>query len=188
MNWLDALFVLIVVYSLARGIARGIARELLGLGALVLGLLCGFWFYPVAGAYLGSWIHSHAVANLAGFLLIFFACLLLGGLAGTLIAKLLRLVKLSWLDRLLGAAFGVVRGVLLCAVLVLVALGFAAKGPPRAVVNSLLAPYVVDAARWMVAAAPHDLKNAFEETYEKTRRIWETTLKKGLHRPRTEKD
>ncbi len=37
--------------------------------------------------------------------------------------------------------------------------------PPRAVVNSRLAPYVLQGARVFVGMAPHELKEGFHKTY-----------------------
>ena len=50
MNWLDLVMIVILAGSIASSFARGFTRELIGLVAAVAGLLCGAWFYRMAGA------------------------------------------------------------------------------------------------------------------------------------------
>jgi membrane protein required for colicin V production len=85
------------------------------------------------------------------------------------------------MDRLLGAGFGLVRGLLICIAVVLALLAFTpGKSTPNAVVHSKVAPYVIDAARVFAAAAPHELKDGFRKSYEQVKTIWGNALKKGI--------
>ena len=60
--------------------------------------------------------------------------------------------------------------------------------PPEAIVDSRLAPYVVDASRLVAAMAPHELKEGFRKTYEQVKSAWSDTLEKGMrHLPNGEK-
>jgi hypothetical protein len=52
--------------------------------------------------------------------------------------------------------------------------------PPASVVNSRLAPYVVDAARVFAAMAPHELKEGFRKTYAQVKSAWGNALEKGI--------
>ena len=45
-------------------------------------------------------------ANFAGFLLVFFGVMLLGGLVGHVVGRFLRVTGLSFFDHALGAGFG----------------------------------------------------------------------------------
>ncbi len=105
--------------------------------------------------------------------------MILGGLLGRLLAMLFKWVGLSWLDRLLGGVFGLVRGALVAAVVVMALLAFAPAPPPRSVVGSRIAPYAMDAARVMAALAPRELRDGVRQGYEKVKQIWSDTLKKG---------
>ena len=183
MNWLDILLILIIGFSLIGGLRKGLAREGLGFAALILGLLCGLWFYGTVAAVVLPLVSSKGLANAIGFFLIFGAILLAGSLAGLVVEKVLKLIHLSWLNRLLGGVFGVVRGVLIGTVVILGVMAFASKPPPRSVVNSRLAPYVIDTARLMAGMAPHELKEGFRASYEKIKEIWDETMKKGLRKP-----
>jgi membrane protein required for colicin V production len=119
------------------------------------------------------------IANLLGFLLVVCAVLLGGSILGWIVHRFLRTAGLSFFDRLLGAAFGLVRG-LLIAMAILTA--FMAFGPQvesntvsASMLNSRIAPYVLDASRIIVAAAPMELKSSFRKQYEQVK----STLEKS---------
>jgi len=114
MNWLDMALIGILAVSIVASFAKGFTREVIGLVAAVAALLCGSWFYRMAGDVVRPWVGSREVANLCGFLLIVAAVIVLGWLVSLLVSKMMKAVGLSWLDRLLGLAFGVARGVIVC--------------------------------------------------------------------------
>jgi membrane protein required for colicin V production len=182
-NWLDVLLGLILVLSILRGLFKGLARTGIGLASAVLGVLCGLWFYGIAGGYLREYVSSRPVANLIGFLVIFTLVIALGWLAGMVLDRLLKLANLSWLNRLLGGVFGAVRGVLICTVVVFVLMAFAIKPPPSAVAQSRLAPYVMGAARVIAYAAPHDLRVSFHGSYDKLKQTWTEMFGKKPRKP-----
>lgn len=181
MNWLDIVLAIILVASVAAGFAKGLARTVVGFVACIAGLLFGLWFHGTAGAFLIPYVSSRGIANCIGFFLVFFGAMLLGALLGRLLAMMFKWAGLSWLDRLLGGAFGLVRGALVSAVIVMALLAFTSTPPPASVVGSRLAPYVMDVARVMAAAAPRELRDGVRKGYEKVKQVWSDTLKKSTH-------
>ena len=178
-NWLDIVFAIILIASVLEGLKKGLTRTAIGLAAVIVGLFCGLWFYGTVGAAFGTYI-ARPWTNVLGFLIVFVGVILLGSLLAALIAKLLKLVHLSWLDRLLGGAFGVLRGALVCAVAVALLMAFSTRQPPGSVANSRIAPYVIGTARIVVYAAPHEFREGFHRSYEKLRALWDdVTHKKG---------
>lgn len=173
MNWLDVVLIAILAVSVVAGLLKGFTRAAIGLVTLVLAVFCGLWFYGMPAAFLREYLSSQQLANFTGFMLIFVAVLLAGGLIGWGISKLMKVAKISWLDRLAGGAFGVLRGVLVGAVLVTVFMAFAPKSPPASVAQSHVAPYVMHAARVVVAAAPHEVKNGFRNSYARIKELWD---------------
>ena len=119
MSLLDLLLILIVGGSVVGGFMAGFARAGVGFLAAVAGVLFGFWFYGIPAAWIRRYVESPTLSNLAGFLVVFLACVLLGALIGKLLAKLLKWTGLSWLDRLMGAGFGLVRGAVAAVALVI---------------------------------------------------------------------
>lgn len=180
MNWLDIVLALILGLSMIAGIRRGFARVGVGLAATFIGLILGIWFYGSAGAFLLPYVSSRGVANFLGFLIVFFGVLLAGSLVGWVLSKLLKWAGLGWLDRLLGAAFGLLRGLLIAIALVLALAAFAPKPPPESVVRSRIAPYVIDAARVLAAIAPRELRDGFEASYERVKKVWRDAVEKGV--------
>ena len=179
MSWLDILILAIVGYSIVAGFLGGFARVGIGLAATILGILFGFWFYGTAAEHVRDYVTSRGLANLIGFALIFGAFVLTGAIAGRLMAKLFKWVGLSWLDRLLGAAFGFLRGLVIAVALVTVILACAPEPPPRSIVNSRTLPYVIDTSSVLAAITPHEIKDAFRQTRERVKKIWSDTVNKG---------
>jgi len=177
-NWLDYLLAIVVGGSVLAGFFKGFARSVVGLAAVVVGLLCSLWFYGVVGAVFYEYLSSRRLAHFLGFLVIFVAVILAGTLLGALLARLLKWAKLSWLDRLMGGAFGLVRGVLVAAAIVLAITAFAPKPPPRSVAQSRLAPYMLETGRLIVSAAPYEVREGFRESYDRLKQFWTDTLKR----------
>jgi membrane protein required for colicin V production len=98
------------------------------------------------------------------------AILVLGAIVGRILAKLFKWVGLSWLDRLLGGAFGLARGAFIMVALVTVLLAFAPSPPPRSVVDSKLIPYTASISNVLAFLTPREIKEGFRETEEKVRK------------------
>ena len=172
MNWIDLLLLVVIACSVLAGFAAGFARVGVGFAAMIVGLFCGFWFYGVMGAYFFDYVSSRAISNLIGFFVIFAGVLILGAIVGRILAKFFKWVRLSWLDRLLGGAFGLVRGFVIAAGMVTVLLAFAPSPPPRSVVDSKLMPYVINVSELFAALTPHEIKDAFYATKERVKSAW----------------
>jgi len=128
------------------------------------------WFYGIAGSFVAPYTGSPRVANLIGFLLVVAVVLTMGALLGWIVNRFLRTVGLSFSDRLLGAAFGVLRGLLIAMALLTAFMAFGPYAEPEAasssVLHSRIAPFVLDASHLVVAMAPMELKSSFQKQYE----------------------
>ena len=169
MNWLDYVFIAFLLYAAFASARRGFSREIIGLAAVFFGFLLGMWFYGLAGSFVAPYVSSMRVAHLIGFFLVFFGVLIAGAIAGWIVNRFLRTIGLSIPDRLLGAAFGVVRGILLIAGILTAYIAFGShvdsRRMPQAVVHSRIAPFVLEASRAFVAMAPMELKSVFRDQY-----------------------
>jgi membrane protein required for colicin V production len=182
MNWLDVILLLILAASVIGSFRKGLSRQVIQLASVVLGILLGAWFYGTAASYLAPYVSSHTAASLGGFLIVFGGVFFLGAMVSWTVGKFLRVTGLSIVDHLLGAAFGLLRGTLVAVALIMGAMAFSKDGqPPRAVVESRIAPYISQAARVFAAMAPHDLKEGFHKTYTQAKQAWGHALKNGIH-------
>jgi membrane protein required for colicin V production len=177
-NWLDYLLLAILLFSAVRSFRRGFSREVIGLAATFLAFVLALWFYRLAGSLVSPYVSSIRTANMIGFFMVVISVLTLGAFAGWMVNRLVRTVGLSFFDRMLGAAFGLVRGILISMALLTAWMAFGSQttagAGSGAVVNSRIAPYVLSASRLFVAVAPMDLKQSFRRYYSQLRAIWQS--------------
>lgn len=127
---LDWIFVAVLVISFAVGAWRGLVYELLSLANWIVAFVLAQWLAPDAAHYLPLANATEVVRYAAGFVVVFVAALFMGGLVAFLVRKLVAAVGLRPVDRVLGAAFGVARGVVvLLALTVVVGMTPLAKSP-----------------------------------------------------------
>ncbi len=156
MTLVDIAIVVILVLSTLAAIAQGLIRELSSLAGLVLGLVLASWNYARLAAPLGRWIHSSGIADALAFLSIALGIMLVAGVIGNLLQKTAQGIGLGWLDRILGAGFGFVRGCVLVMVAMLAIAAFRPGAPWMQ--GSRLAPYFLPGARILSVQAPATLK------------------------------
>lgn len=165
MTIFDFIVFALVGASVAAGASRGLLRALLTGAALIVGLLVAAQGYEVAGALLRSLgiVESKAAANAGGFLLIMTVVLAAGFIAGRLVSGGLRRVRLEWFDRVLGGAFGLVRGLAVCSVMYLALTAFPVR--IEAVEKAETAPVLAEGARLMALFTSQDLRTRFLAEY-----------------------
>jgi membrane protein required for colicin V production len=97
--------------------------------------------------------------------------MILVNLLALVIKYVLRIVFLGWLDRLGGAAFGVVKGVLIVSVIFLVLTAFLPKGTPL-IRDSMSAPYVSMVSEKLAALVSNDVKTEFSAKLDALKKAW----------------
>lgn len=120
---MDYILDIILVIPLAWGLVRGLYKGFLMSVGSLLGLIIGIY---VANAYSGQmseyilqqFVLSPGMAHAISFFVIFAGVTFICFLISKLLDKFFNLVMLSWLNRLLGALFGVLK----CALIVSVVL------------------------------------------------------------------
>lgn len=164
-NWLDWVLTAIVVASVVAAALKGFIRELIALATLVAALVIAALGYTRAAAWFEDLTKSHTIALGLGFLVLFLGTMIVGALVSAAAKKLIQSAGLQMFDRVLGALFGLVRGVVVDCVLLMVMLAFSIK--TDIVQQSVLAPFVGAGARVIVLAMPRDLKAQFQDGFEK---------------------
>jgi membrane protein required for colicin V production len=119
--WMDYCLIGLIAISALIGLSRGLIREVFSLVIWGTALWVGLHYNHIFAARLEQAIPLASARLAVSFLVIFIGILLLGGMLAFLVGKLVVTTGLGGTDRLAGLLFGVARGVLLVAVLVLVA-------------------------------------------------------------------
>lgn len=117
----DYFVLAVMAVSLLVGVARGVVSEILALLAWVAAFVAARMWAAPAGSLLLAEVSDPLWRTLAGFVAVFVAVLILFALLRWAMSLLLKAAGLRPLDRVLGALFGVARGVLVLLVLVLLA-------------------------------------------------------------------
>lgn len=153
MSGIDWLLLGIVAASTLLGLMRGLIGVVASLVAWVLACWVAFRFGgDVAFVLAGSGQPTIGYV-LAGYALSFLVVLVVVGVVGWWIRKLVHSVGLSGLDRLLGVAAGFVRGVFVACVAVLL-LGLTSMPRDPDWQTSRVVPVFVPGALWMQAWLP----------------------------------
>ena len=114
---IDWLALTVLIASLLLGAWRGLLYEVLSLAGWVVAFLAARWAAPVVGDWLPMGESSEPLRYAAGFALVFIATAFLCGMLAALARHAAKAIGVRPVDRLFGAVFGVLRGVLVLLVL-----------------------------------------------------------------------
>ena len=171
---LDWIVLGIVLYSVVMSAVRGFVREVLGLVTVVAALFFAAWFHRDLGMLFQDILSTENLALFFGFSLLFVGTLLVGFTLIWFIYRFFQFAHIEWFDRLLGGAFGFIRGWLLGSVIFLVLISFGVRS--ETVKNSELSPYFLHGSRIVAAVTPFELKSRFMVGYEEVQRWWRENL------------
>jgi membrane protein required for colicin V production len=154
----------VVLLNVVTAAMQGFFSEALSMAGLVVGYLVAAWKYRGLAEWLESFLKNPWLAEILGFLIIFFAIVLLFGLAARTARWLMKQSGLSGLDRFLGAILGLLKGGLMVAVILM---GMTAFTPTSKLLeNSQLAPYFLVVGRAAIWLAPSELRARFNQGLE----------------------
>lgn len=111
MNWLDIVIIVLLVIFAISGLVNGLIKALFSLAGLILGIFLAGHFYVQLADVLG-FISNENAAKIAAFIVIFLVVLIVATILGVIFTKVVSNLLLGWLNRLLGAVFGVFEGAL----------------------------------------------------------------------------
>ena len=129
MNEIDAVILAVTGVSCAFGIWRGLVKEVLSLVTWIAALIIARLYSGEFSALLAGLIDNESGRYVAAFAILFVVVMMLGTLLTHLFTKLLTLTGLRPLDRILGGAFGVWRGVIIVVVILFIACPFVSDTP-----------------------------------------------------------
>ena len=155
-DWMICAVVLLNVVAAAM---QGFFSEALTMAGLVVGYLVAAWRYRNLAEWFESFLKNPWLAEILGFLVIFFAIVLLFGVAARIARWVMKEAGLSGFDRFLGAVLGLVKGGLMVAIILM---GMTAFQPASQLLqSSQLAPYFLVVGRAAIWLAPSELRTRF---------------------------
>ncbi|EEX50237.1 CvpA family protein [Pasteurella dagmatis] len=113
---IDYIIIAIIGFSIIVSLLRGFVREVMSLVSWICAFLVASHFYPYLANYLTQ-IESPYIRNGSAIAILFIATLIVGAIVNYTIGQLVDKTGLSSTDRVLGACFGLLRGVLIVAAL-----------------------------------------------------------------------
>ena len=141
-NQVDIVILIITVLSSAFGLWRGLIKEVLSLLTWIAALLVSrVYSEPLAGLMTGV-IENDGIRYVSAFAILFVIVMMFGTFLNFLMSKLLNATGLKLADRLLGAGFGVARGVIIVLVIMFIASMFVSE--TELWQQSQLVPYGMD--------------------------------------------
>ena len=117
---LDWIIVILLFVGLVSGFVKGVIKQAFGLGGLILGLVLGSLLYrPFAGMLLKVFSSmSFDTAKIVAFVVILLIVPIVCGLVGNILSKLVHAASLGFIDRLLGAVFGVFKVIIIMGLII----------------------------------------------------------------------
>ncbi|MBX2867520.1 MAG: CvpA family protein [Acidiferrobacterales bacterium] len=121
MSPVDIAIIVVILVSALIGIFRGFIREILSLASWLVALYVAYTFAAQGAVYLEPYISQKELRGIASFAAIFVCTLILVSIVSYVIYRLFALAGITGLDRSLGGLFGLVRGAVVVALLILAA-------------------------------------------------------------------
>jgi membrane protein required for colicin V production len=158
-----------LAFSVTAAAIEGFFHEAFSLAGLVVGYLLAAWQYHRLADWFAPHLKSLWFGEVAGFLIIFFAVLIVAGLAGRIARWAMKEAGLSTIDRIMGAVLGLLKGVLVVAIVLtaMTALAPAAKW----LAGSQFAPYFLVGGRAAIWVAPPELRQRFYQGLDYMRQV-----------------
>jgi membrane protein required for colicin V production len=129
MNPADGVILAVIAISVLLGVFRGLVREAFSLAGWVAAFLVARLFHAPFEAMLAGWIATPSLRMVAAYGGLFAMTLLLSSLLGYVVMSLMEMAGVRAVDRLLGAVFGLVRGLILVLVLLVTVAPLTARDP-----------------------------------------------------------
>ncbi len=160
LNWLDIAILIIMALVIARGLWTGFSMAV----STFFGVILGFWVaaqqFPFVAMKLSPLLHDELWRSLVSFALLFLVVYLAFLTAGIVLRGFFRVIKLGWVDRLLGGVVGLAKGLIFAGVLIFVLTLVLPEGSPI-LRKSVLYPRLSRIAHTLNNLAPANIKGKF---------------------------
>jgi len=160
MIWIDYIIIGIIALSALISLFRGFFKEAFSLFVWISAFWTSWTFFRELSQYLTEWVTLPSARLGVTFALIMVAILIVGGIVNIFLSKLVEHTGLTGTDRLLGVFFGIGRGVIIVAILILLA-GLTPVPQDPWWKQSLLIAYFQETSVWLKSFLPDNIANYF---------------------------
>ena len=171
MNMADTAILIFWLVCLVRGIFRGPVNELFSIAGILGGLFTAALTFSAVSSVLPGCFGSWQWRDLTFFLLLFGSVYLLLTIAGIVAAYFLRLRRSGWISRVFGAGFGIAKGMLAIAVLLVPIVAFLPKQLTH-LGGSILLPYENHLSEKLVQVVPAAVHDPFAAHIDRYKHSW----------------
>lgn len=163
LHWFDLVIVAIIAWLTLRALSVGLIREVVTSVAVVGGAILAGHFYAELADDIAFAIEDETWREFVAFGALFAGAIVIGQIAAALLHRTSRLLLLGTADRVGGAAFGFLKGVVVVEILLLAAITFPVSAEIGAALDdSTLAPAFIDG----LPVIQHLLPDEFEAAAE----------------------
>src|ERR1700746_1366967 len=119
MNLADWSILAIIVAFVVMAISEGFFHQAFGIAGLIIGYLLAAWQYQRLVAWFSPHLKSPWLGEIAGFVIIFLAVVIVAGIVGRVVRWAMKEAGLSLFDRILGGLLGLLKGALFVSVILM---------------------------------------------------------------------
>jgi len=179
MNGLDYAIITVIGLGAIYGLSRGALRMITSLLSLVGGLYAASLYHQAAANVAGREFGANSTtAHILGYVAVFVLVFLAIEIVGHAVIRLIQLVRMGWIDRLIGGATGaavagIVLGFAIMAMMVLL--------PARAEIlkDSTLAPDLLAWDNALLECIPPELKAQYQTRRDEFLALWQARERIG---------
>jgi len=157
MTWFDYTVIAIVGISVVLSLIHGLVREIFSLVSWVAAFVVAQIYVTDVAQLLPPTLSNPSLRLLIGFIAVFITTLLIMTLVAIALSKLIRTAGLGFVDRALGALFGLMRGMALVMIGILVA-GLTSLPHQPSWRHAMFSPQLVAVANMLKVWLPYDLE------------------------------
>jgi len=172
MNGLDTVILVVIALAAIYGLLRGALRMATSIVALIAGIYVASIYYPQVASFVQPRFSlGPSSAAAIGYVVVFAAVFAVIATIGEFVGRLLHVARLGWMDRLLGAAVGVVVSGALVGLLLMI---LTTLLPMDATIlrQSELTPIMLRYAETLRAYVPNEMMDSYRVKRDELWRLW----------------
>ena len=117
---MDCIILCLLITGMVMGFIKGFTKQAFAVVGLILGIILGTLFYKPFADFLRETMNMpDRPASIMAFFIILLVVPLICGVLGNLLSKLIHIASLGFIDRLLGAAFGLLKYLLIMGLIIM---------------------------------------------------------------------